>query len=60
MKWIPVRAMRPQRGKKVLCLHPDGSIHIEAMLCGGAFYYDELYGPVTHWMPLPKPPREGA
>jgi hypothetical protein len=60
MKWISVRAMRPRRGKRVLCLHEDGSIHIEAMLSGGEFYYDALYGPVTHWMPLPVAPGREA
>lgn len=63
MKWIPVKLKLPPLCKKVLCLHEDRTICIEARLGGGLFhgefYYDELYGPVTHWMPLPKPPRGG-
>jgi len=58
MRWTPVRFERPRPAQHVLCLHEDRSIHIEAMFPDGSFYYDELYGPVTHWMPLPKPPRE--
>lgn len=58
MKWISVRAKMPQPLHRVLCLHEDGSICIEAMHYDCTFYYDTLYGPVTHWMPLPKPPKE--
>jgi hypothetical protein len=58
MKWISVNDKRPTPGRHVLCLHEDRSIHIEGMFPDGAFYFDELYGPATHWMALPKPPRE--
>lgn len=58
MKWISVRDQRPKPFKRVLCAHEDRSVHIEAMYHDGTFYYDELYGTVTHWMPLPEAPRE--
>lgn len=56
MKWTPVTSARPKPFKRVLCLHENGSIHIEAMFHDGEFYYDDLYGAATHWMPLPAPP----
>ena len=57
MKWTSVNSARPKPCKRVLCLHESGEICIEAMMYDDTFYFDELYGPVTHWMPLPKPPR---
>lgn len=60
MKWISVRKQQPKPFKCVLCVHESGEICIEAMMYGGEFYFDELYGPVTHWMPLPVAPGREA
>ena len=63
-KWIPVSERLPEVGDRVLC-------NIKSFAFPGSFYqrilpYDK-YGfkedniytdDVTHWMPLPEPPKE--
>ena len=63
-KWIPVTERLPLRGDAVLCVGDNG-IGIADFVCGDKwcalpwFYVDgEQETNVTHWMPLPTPPKE--
>lgn len=58
-RWIPVAERLPEPGTEVLVYtkHP----HSPKMEIGVFTYYPEMYQPhwqyVTHWMPLPQPPK---
>lgn len=62
-KWISVRDELPQDRKCVLCLC-EGNIRMVLRLhfWKGVWYKDESHSYfltfVTHWMPLPEPPKE--
>ena len=63
-KWIPVTERLPEGMEWVLCVCKDGEAHI---LCYDYIMDDwDIYGRpnscyakgfVTHWMPLPEPPK---
>ena len=62
--WILVTERLPLRGDAVLCVGDNG-IGIADFVCGDKwcalpwFYVDgEQETNVTHWMPLPQPPKE--
>ena len=65
-RWIPVTERLPDPGDRVLCV-------VKSFAFPGSKYYNILrydrYGfnengiytdGVTHWMPIPEPPKEGA
>jgi hypothetical protein len=52
-KWISVKDRLPEKYVGVLVY--NGSIH-EDFICSSGYFYDTL--DVTHWMPLPEPPKE--
>lgn len=65
LRWIPVTERLPDQGDRVLCV-------VKSFAFPGRKYYNILrydkYGfnengiytdDVTHWMPLPEPPKEG-
>ena len=51
MEWIDVRDRRPDHGNPVLVRTTEPGFEIDWLDCG-YFYHD-----VTHWMPLPEPPK---
>lgn len=61
-RWIKVEDRLPEPGVNVLALHrgyDKSTIKIEWLtFSGGAWIFDKAYGRVTHWMPLPEPPKE--
>lgn len=59
-KWISVKDRLPKPIDNVLVYHEDGTIEIEWLYHAGDFAYEGIYGTVTHWMPLPEPPKEDA
>ena len=60
-KWIPVTERLPDYDKAVLCHCRANIIETLCLENDGHWYgYSGRYmkGFVTHWMPLPKPPKE--
>lgn len=70
MEWISVKDKLPEPGRAVL-ITENGSTPISAIYkteyadwdencnCGGCENYPRLYqNEVTHWMPLPEPPKD--
>lgn len=55
-RWIPRFNRTPEPGKDVLCAFKNRHIEISWMKSEGYFLYEDIYGRVTHWMPLPEPP----
>jgi len=63
--WVPVTERLPEDGVRVLALHDDGVVRIG--ISRGYFpavvtkSHTKTFGfaEVTHWMPLPQPPKEG-
>jgi len=63
LRWIPVEERLPEKGNKLyLCAYKDGSIGITPYerFANGNFWTNgmRLAKGVTHWMPLPAPPKE--
>ena len=54
--WISVKDRLPEDGQDVLVWDDGGFAYIDVRLCG-TWKYGGNYG-VTHWMPLPEPPKE--
>ena len=58
-KWVSVKDRLPEMYKNVLVIRTDGKIRFDAI---GSLnvWYEEVWhtgNPVTHWMPLPAPPK---
>ena len=66
-QWIRVEDEKPDIGQYVLVYHKDGNM--QCAQCSrsgyddrdlwGLDYYYEGQKEITHWMPLPEPPKEG-
>jgi len=54
-RWIPVSERLPEDGRTILTYTIGGNI--EVFLYDSSTYQPVWYG-VTHWMPLPEPPKE--
>lgn len=71
-RWILVSERLPEEGERVLVWNgADHPTHVATFTIGGRpgdrWFYDDGYGDpdcwidgVTHWMPLPAAPEEGA
>jgi hypothetical protein len=63
-QWIPVSERLPEPGMPVLCAMPSGSVEVMRKREYAGFWewwdgdIDEIA--VTHWMPLPQPPRKAT
>ena len=53
--WISVRNAQPAIHKEVLLHYLDGTVLIGCRFRFG-YLFEELYGKITHWQPLPKSP----
>lgn len=58
MAWISVKDKLPAPLEDVLICYTCGKVTCNCMLYFGGWPLELLYGPVTHWMPLPEPPKE--
>lgn len=61
-KWIPVTERLPEKDKNVLIFIKDGdatdSIMVDFIDSTGQFFWNGSEE-ITHWMPLPAPPKAG-
>lgn len=63
MEWIGVEGRKPEYGEPVLVYYAgDGieppRVYISWWVYNLGFLLERVYGSVTHWMPLPEPPKE--
>lgn len=60
-KWIPVTERLPEAGERVLCYCRANIYEVMKMRTDGDWVYDTnhvyMRSFVTHWMPLPEPPK---
>ena len=57
IKWIPVTERLPEYSGKVLVHCVTGYIGVESYSENKGFNSVGVWIPVTHWMPLPEPPK---
>ena len=59
-EWISVKDRLPKEdGKDVLTYRGEDELCIELYAQGYGFSFDDMFqSDVTHWMPLPEPPKE--
>ena len=58
MEWISVKNVKPEVHVDVLLLYSDGRVDVDCRYATDGFLMEVVHGPVTHWMPLPEPPKE--
>lgn len=57
-RWIPVTERLPEVGADILVCHKNGFVATNAWL-GTHWWFKDDKNTITHWMPLPEPPKEG-
>lgn len=57
-EWVSVEKRLPEHCKDVIVLYGGGRIDIDWVDSLGDFKFDNIFGRVTHWMPLPAPPED--
>lgn len=55
-RWIPVTERLPMRGEKAICFGKNG--YMIGTYGEFGWMFPCYFGGVTHWMPLPQPPKE--
>ena len=55
-EWIPVTERLPEDSDNVLVCHKNGLVTTNAWL-GAHWWFKNERNPITHWMPLPQPPK---
>ena len=60
MNWIMIEDSRPEEGQRVIYYFEKTGISVGYYGKEGIFYgvYGWLSDDVTHWMPMPEPPRD--
>lgn len=64
VKWIPASERLPEKEGRYLCVvrigHKSGAVYVQIMNGDKyGFSLEHIYNDdVTHWMPLPEPPKE--
>lgn len=59
-KWISVKERLPEIGGKYIVCTSNPSVYLTRFikLCEGGAFQTDIYPYITHWMPLPEPPKE--
>ena len=57
MEWISVKEKLPEHLESCLCYRPDATFDMRRVQLFKHGKFDGVYA-VTHWMPLPEPPKE--
>lgn len=57
MNWISVKDKLPKNFDDVLAIYESGRMDVTCRHSDG-WLMERHWGPVTHWMPLPEPPKE--
>ena len=55
-EWISVDDRLPEDSATVLVCHKNGLVTTNAWL-GAHWWFKDERNPITHWMPLPQPPK---
>ena len=55
-EWVSVEDRLPEKRKDVLVHYGNGRIGMDWIDSTQCFVFDELYGRVTHWLPIPELP----
>lgn len=55
-EWISVKDRLPEDSANVLVCHKNGLVTTNAWL-GANWWFKNERNPITHWMPLPNPPK---
>ena len=55
-EWVSVNKRLPEKRKDVLVHYGNGRFGIDWIDSTQCFVFDELYGRVTHWLPIPELP----
>lgn len=61
MNWVSVKERLPEKGKSVLVMLQEGAClvaRIEPWGWAKGYSAADILDDVTHWMPLPGPPKE--
>lgn len=59
--WTSVKEKMPPTLKRVIAAFKDGTVDITWCYetdSAITFLFDDIHGAVTHWMPIPKAPKE--
>ena len=64
-EWISVKDKMPEDGIRVLTYADNSAMFVASRDDGwyvdtGEYYYSSPLTNITHWMPLPEPPKEDA
>ena len=62
-RWIPVSERLPDKFNRVLALLKGSKFQVVARIIGGKWvvsWNNDRCPEITHWMPLPEPPKEEA
>lgn len=57
-EWISVKDRLPDGLTQIIACHEGWRVEPGWFSRDHTFLFECVYGPVTHWMPLPEPPEE--
>lgn len=55
-EWVSAKERLPKPFECVIVCYANRSVHLAWVYTNGKWLFEERYGSVTHWMPLPAPP----
>ena len=57
-KWISVKDRLPEIGTLALVFGSAGAMTVARYIAGAEWVVPGMFSAITHWMPLPAPPKE--